>query len=253
MAFPAWFRADWPAPDRVRTAITLRAGGVSEKPYDTMNLALHVGDAPAHVLENRQRLQAWTGVTAIQWLRQVHGTDIVAASSTTSEPEADGVYSVQAGIACAVLTADCLPILICDREGEQVAAIHAGWRGLTAGILGRAIAQFDVPPTHLLVYLGPAISGEHYEVDRPVVDVVRQQTSLNSQPEAWERVVIPSASRPGHYQLDLVALARFQLTQCGAMLIYGGENCTYRQSGAFYSYRREAVTGRFASLIWLED
>lgn len=250
-----WSPASWPAPPGVRTAITGRFGGVSKPPYDQLNLALHVGDDPAAVAENRARLLASTDARQIIWLQQVHGTRVLDASTELREigsaPEADGVFTTRPGVACAILTADCIPVLMCDRAGRQVAAVHAGWRGLADGILARGIERFQMEPRQLLAWLGPAISAGLYEVDEGFIEALGSRVELTRDGPLWQQTVTVSPGRPGHYQFNLHALARWQLQQLGVSGIYGGTECTASQADRFYSYRRDGVTGRFASLIWI--
>lgn len=253
------FPADWPAPASVRTLISTRQGGVSEailnKKFQSNNMALHVGDNPRHVANNRGRLLASApSIARIQWLHQVHGVEIVDAGAGGQIVEADGCMTNVAGSACAVLTADCLPVLLCDRQGTQVAAIHAGWRGLAAGILPAALRRFAAEPAQLLVYLGPAISQAHFEVGPEV------RQSFMESPDAKtfgahylkdvENAFIPSPVA-GRFCADLYSLARSQCAALGVTGVYGGGFCTYSDSQKFYSFRRDGETGRMASLIWL--
>lgn len=237
---------DWPAPDNIRAAVSTRFGGVSHAGYASLNLADHVGDDPAAVAENRRRLaDALTLPQPPRWLAQVHGIAVVQADALASAVEADGSWSARAGTVCAVLTADCLPVLMCDRAGTRVAAVHAGWRGMCAGILQAAVRQFIGAGTsaeQILVWFGPAISARNYEVD----DALREQFCAN-QP-ACAAAFAPG--RPGHWQLDLYAAARSMLMLSGVKSFSGGGFCTYDDE-RFYSYRREAVCGRQAALVWI--
>lgn len=242
---------DWPVPESVHACITTRYGGCSQRPYQTNNLAMHVGDRPADVHINRQQLSLRQGMTDIQWLEQVHGVDIIEAEHGVSTPKADGVVTQKKGIACAVLTADCLPLLVCDRQGTQVAALHAGWRGLAAGILHNGVSRFVCPADQLLVYLGPAISQKHFEVGGEVLQIFMSTAQSESQRVQVSDAFLPNAGNPGHYFADLYALARLQLQWLGVKHIYGGSFCTFSQSEHFYSYRKNQTTGRMASLIWL--
>ncbi len=252
---PLWQPASWPAPPGVKTAITGRSGGVSTAPYDCLNLALHVGDDPAAVAENRSRLLGSIDARRIIWLQQVHGTRLLDADEGVADragaPEADGVFATRPGIACAVLTADCIPVLLCDRAGQQVAAVHAGWRGLVDGILARTIERFQAPPGQLLAYLGPAISASHYEVDDRFLAELQARVELEEGGSLWQQTVTTCPHKAGHYQFDLFALARWQLQRLGVANMYGGTDCTASQADRYYSYRRDGVTGRFASLIWI--
>lgn len=237
-------RPDWPAPKSVHAVTTTRIGGVSEGPYASLNLGAHVGDAPERVLANRTRLREALGLDAAPlWLRQVHGTRVVEAHWANEGTEADGSVATAPGGACAVLTADCLPILLCDRAGTRVAALHAGWRGLAAGIVEAGVRAMQVPGASLLAWLGPGISGAAYEVG----DEVREAFVKSS--AAAAAAFTPSAR--GRWMVDLYALARLRLSASGVAAVYGGEHCTASQKALFFSYRRDGTTGRMASLIWL--
>lgn len=234
---------DWPAPRAVRALCTTRAGGVSGVPYDTFNLADHVGDAPECVRENRRRLQAVAALPATPvWLRQVHGTRVIDAAKGGAEAEADGSMANARGVVCAVLTADCLPVLLCDRAGMRVAALHAGWRGLAGGIIESGVAALSVPPESLLAWLGPAIGPRAFEVGPEV-----RAAFLQGDAEAASAFV-PHRDR---YLADLYALARRRLARAGVGAVYGGGLCTVAEPERFYSYRRDGRCGRMASLIWL--
>lgn len=251
MRNPFLIRPKWPAPRQVRAFVTTRAlpsgKDGSKPPYNAFNLAAHVGDDPAQVQRNRELLRQHIQLPAEPcWLQQVHGNTIIqAATMTGAEPvEADAAFAVKPNSVCVVLTADCLPLLLCDREGTVVAAVHAGWRGLHNGIIAKAVNALPVPPGRLLAWLGPAIGPRAYEVDKTVYDVF---TGLHpSYVTAFKR------SDPGHWYFDLYRVARMQLEACGIEDIYGGDRCTYTESGVFYSYRRDGETGRMASLIWLQ-
>lgn len=236
---------DWPAPPQVRAFSTTRQGGVSSGPWAGLNLAEHVQDDPADVTENRRLLAGHLGLPHKPlWLTQVHGSVIATGDNPVVGCEADGRYADQAGQVCAVLTADCLPVLLCDRAGTQVAAVHAGWRGLAGGVLEAAVARFTAAPGGLLAWLGPAIGPAAFEVG----DEVRQAFTATD-PAASDAFV---QQRPGHWLADLYALARLRLARCGVTAVHGGGLCTYSDADRFYSFRREPVTGRMASLIWLD-
>lgn len=250
-----YFEADWAAPVGIKTAITVRTGGVSRGAYASNNLGLHVGDAPDAVAENRRRLARGTGVEHWQWLSQVHGVDIATIDAVKPDVTADGVMTSSPGIACAVLSADCLPVLLCDQAGRQVAAVHAGWRGLASGILAQAVARFDADNTAIMAYLGPAIGPEAYEVD----GVVKRAFAKRYQ--GWDTALVPAwdvcfqelSNKPGHYLADLYRLAQLELNALGVQRISGGQFCTYRDQDRFYSYRREGITGRLATAIWIQS
>lgn len=244
---------DWPAPAHVRACVTTRMGGNSDGNFKTNNLALHVGDDAEMVEINRQTLVRQLELARQpQWLEQVHGVKVVRARDDGLVRTADAVYTTETGLACVVMTADCLPILLCDRKGTQVAAVHAGWRGLAKGIVARAVQQFTVPTAELLAYLGPAISQPHFEVG---IEVLEAFFKAARDPQHSERVAdaFKPGLRPLHFHADIYALARAELQALGVDAIYGGGFCTYADSNRFYSYRRARETGRMASLIWLQD
>jgi hypothetical protein len=234
----------WPAPANVRAAVTTRRGGVSLPPYDTLNLGDHVGDDPAAVAGNRRRLVAALGLPAEpRWLSQVHGTFAVDAAVLGVGCEADASHTALPGVVCAVLTADCLPVLLCNRNGTQVAAVHAGWRGLLNGIIEQCIAAMG-GEDELLAWLGPAIGPQAFEVGEEVREAFVADT-----PEA----VAAFAPLPnGRWLADIYALARQRLHRAGVTSVYGGGHCTFSEPERFYSYRRDGRTGRMASLIWME-
>jgi polyphenol oxidase len=244
------FQPDWPAPASVRSAITHRAGGHSLGRFGQANLALHVGDDADHVRANRAQLMTQLGIPHIQWLEQIHGIDLVQADTDGLTRTADGAISHRPGLACAVLTADCLPILMCDQQGRQVAAVHAGWRGLAQGIVDNAVRQFDLPADQLLAYLGPAIGPAHFEVGIEVLEAFFDLAATEPAADAIAQAFTP-ASRPLKFYANLYQLARLALQQSGVQAIYGGDTCTYGDSARFYSYRRDGETGRMASLIWI--
>ena len=238
-------RPDWPAPDNVRACCTTRAGGVSEGAFSSLNLATHVGDRPEHVEQNRQRLRQHAGLPAEPvWLAQCHGNRVVelTARSQHDVPQADAAHSREAGVVCAVLTADCLPVLMCDHDGGQVAAIHAGWRGLHAGVISNAVQQFDCSPHELLVWLGPAIGPQAFEVGEDVYAAFVAKSRANQ--SAFE------SGGDQRWQCDLYHLARLELQALGTGAIYGGQWCTHSDASRFYSFRLDGETGRMASLIW---
>ncbi len=240
-----WIVPDWPAPDNVRALVTTRMGGVSQPPYGDFNLALHVGDAREDVLENRLDLLQLTGCQPA-WLEQVHGIAVVEADPK-QVAVADASFSRTPGIACAILTADCLPVLFCDRAGTRVAGVHAGWRSLCDGVIEATLdaAFADVAPQDVLVWLGPAIGPQAFEVGAEVRDAF---IAANADCAAAFR---PSR-RAGHFLCDLYQIARIRLAARGISAVYGGGLCTFSDAQRFYSYRRDQVTGRMASLVWLQ-
>ncbi|QGU31884.1 peptidoglycan editing factor PgeF [Thermochromatium tepidum] len=240
---------DWPAPDWVRACSTTRVGGVSRGPFASLNLGDHVGDDPGHVARNRDLLCSNLGLPAApMWLRQVHGCEVARAECPVAAiPEADAAVATSPGVVCAVMTADCLPLLLCDEQGTRVAAVHAGWRGLAGGVLERAVAAMVVAPERLLAWMGPAIGPDAFEVGSEV-----RSTFVTEYPET------AAAFRPSRNQArgerwltDLFELARFRLARLGIGRVYGGGDCTFSQPRRFFSYRRDGTTGRLASLIWL--
>lgn len=270
MSAPVLLRPDWPAPRGVNALVTTREGGASTGPWRGFNLGDHVGDDPQVVQANRAALQsALPAGTAVQWLRQVHGTAVVQASSSGAVPEADACWTDQPGVACAVLTADCLPVLFCDRSATVVAAAHAGWRGLCNGVLEATVAALPVEPGELLAWLGPAIGPTAFEVGPEVRDVFVEaafaaaavagvahaattDAGAAASPVAEVEAAFVPSPRPGHYLLDLYALARLRLRLAGVGAVYGGGLCTWSDPRRFYSYRRDGTTGRMASLIQLK-
>jgi len=243
---------NWPASANVRACITTRKGGVSVAPYASNNMGLHVGDVPALVEQNRAALCAHLGLTkAPQWLEQVHGVKVVNAKSDGLVRTADGSYSNEPGQACLVMTADCLPIFLCDQAGTQVAVIHCGWRSLAKGICARALDKFSGSPKNILAYLGPAIAQPHFEVGVDVLEAFFNTARNPAHADAIAKAFV-SAQRPLHFYADIYALARAELNALGVTQIYGGDVCTYANSEDFYSYRRDKVTGRMAHVIWLE-
>lgn len=239
-----WITPDWPAPNRVRARSTNRVGGVSVAPYDALNLGAHVGDQPDAVQENRHRLVALAGLPAMpQWLNQVHGTAVARLPlATPSTATADAAYSDTVGTVCAVMTADCLPVLFCSVSGDEVAAAHAGWRGLCAGVLEETLRNFRAPAAQIMAWLGPAIGPQAFEVGPEVRDAFMAQHPSAAQ------AFIPHGSK---YLADIYALARLRLQAQGVTHIYGGDVCTVSEPGKFFSYRRDGTTGRMATLIWL--
>jgi YfiH family protein len=237
---------DWPAPRGVRALVTTRAGGCSVGSYASLNLGARSGDDPAAVSENRRRLAALLPAAPV-WLRQVHGTEVVDADRAREqalEPQADAAVARARATVCAVLVADCMPVLFANDAATVVAAAHAGWRGLSAGVLEATVGAMRVAPQRLIAWLGPAIGPRRYEVGDEVrtAFLARDATAAS----AFRAV------RPGHWLLDLYAVARQRLAASGVVRVYGGGFCTYSDEARFYSYRRQAKTGRMAALIWLE-
>jgi YfiH family protein len=238
-----WIIPDWPAPTNVRAVQTTRIGGVSAGPYASLNLGDHVGDDPAAVAQNRALLRINLPADPV-WLKQVHGNAVVDADSAGGVPEADASVARKPGTVCAVMTADCLPLLLCDEAGTVVAAAHAGWRGLAGGVVEAAVRAINVAPERLLVWLGPAIGPQTFEVGEDV-----RQAFLSHHAGAVQAF---APHGDGKWLADIYLLARQRLALLGVSRVYGGGLCTYSDSERFYSYRRNGATGRMASLIWLE-
>jgi len=243
-AAPSCFAPDWQRPARVRAILTTRRGGVSRPPFDSFNLGAFCGDDPGAVAANRAALRRMLPAEP-RWLRQMHGTRTVRAEEVSGTVEADASCTSVPDVVCAVLAADCLPVLLCDAAATTVAAVHAGWRGMAGGVIESAVSRFDAPPQSLHAYLGPAISPAAYEVG----EEVRQAFVAGHPADA----AAFQAGQPGKYACDLYRLARFRLERLGVRHIEGGSYCTAADSVRFYSYRREGRTGRCAALIWLES
>jgi YfiH family protein len=235
------FAPEWPAPPNVRAWVTERGSAAR---YGTLNLGTHVGDDANAVAANRARLEAALRLRSEpRWLEQVHGARVLDLDREDAGP-ADGAVTARPGTVCAVLTADCLPVLLCDREGRQVGVAHAGWRGLLRGVLPAAVAALRSDPKNLVVWLGPAIGQGAYEVGADVRDAFVALT-----PAAAGRFA-PNAR--GRWQADLYGLARDALQAAGVRSVYGGGFCTYTDAERFFSHRRDAPCGRFATLAWLD-
>ncbi|PIW62613.1 peptidoglycan editing factor PgeF [Shewanella sp. CG12_big_fil_rev_8_21_14_0_65_47_15] len=244
------FNHDWPVPANVGIAMTNRHGGVSMHPYGSLNLGLHVGDAPELVMANRELLCKQLALTTEPvWLEQVHGTHVLNLDSLNlvnaalDTPIADASYSRTAGRVCTVMTADCLPVLLCNHAGTEVAAVHAGWRGLCDGVIEAAAVQFSSPMGELIAYLGPAIGPQKFEVGD---EVKHAFCALHPLAVAC---FIPSGNK---FLADIIGLAKLRLSLLGITHIYSADICTV-SSPDYFSYRRDRVTGRMASLIWLKS
>ena len=244
------FRLDWPVPPHVHTAVSTRAGGVSEGGYASLNIGAHVGDSAAAVAENRRRLVRQFHLPGEpSWLNQVHETGVVEVNAQSAAgievPTADAAFTRDLRRVCCVMTADCLPVFFADQAGSVVGLAHAGWRGLAAGILERTIQAMDVAPSKLMAAFGPAISAAAFEVG----DEVRAAFMAANSHAAG--AFSPNAR--GRWQADLYALARLTLASAGVTRVYGGGVCTYGESERFFSHRRSAPCGRMASMIWLSE
>lgn len=241
-----WIIPDWPAPSNVRALITTRSGGVSAAPRDSLNLGYKAGDDPQAVTENRARVSALMP-QAPKWLAQVHGTRVVNADTINDTPQADASAASNRGTVCAIMIADCLPVLFADRDGRHVAAAHAGWRGLSGGVVANTVAELKTrgaDPENLLAYIGPGIGPTAFEVGADVL-----QAFAAKDPNAAECF---KPHTPGKWLADLFTLARRALANEGIQEIHGGGLCTYRDPQRFFSYRRDKDTGRMAAFIWRE-
>ncbi len=233
---------DWPAPANVQVLQTTRQGGCSAAPFDSLNLGSHVGDIPLLVEKNRQSLAELLPSEPI-WLEQVHGTRVVQAEQTSCHPAADACVARTANAVCAVMTADCLPVLLCDQAGTVVAAAHAGWRGLAAGVIEATVDAMDVAPGQLMAWLGPAIGPSAFEVGMEVRDAFIQHSPVAA------TAFTPRAEK---YLADMYGLARQRLSALGVHQVFGGQFCTFSDPQRFFSYRRDGRTGRMATMIWLK-
>lgn len=244
-----WLVPDWPAPANIHAATTLRTGGVSPAPYFSLNPAAHVGDAADSVVQNRRIIKEMLDLPAEPvWLDQIHSHRAVKAAKTADLQQADASYTDQSGVVCAVMTADCLPLLVCSADGAHIAAIHAGWRGLLAGVIGNTITAMKSPlykmgaRGDLLVWLGPAIGPDCFEVGAEVKEAFLEKSA------AYRHAF--KGQSGGKWLADIYQLARIELAALGITDVYGGTYCTVTEHERFYSYRRDAQTGRMATLIW---
>jgi len=241
-----WLPADWNAPVHIRAGTSTRRDGCSRPPYDGFNLAEHVGDDNEAVKKNRKQLKQLLRLPAEpHWLNQSHGNRVVKITNPASDRDADAAYSDRPGIICAVLTADCVPILLCNRAGTEVAAIHAGWRGLCSNIISHTTACFDSGSDELIAWIGPHISSEYYEVQDDVRDACIQSLS-----ETVAVAFTKTSNISWHANLGMIA--GMTLVKAGVTEIHASNLCTFRDREYFYSYRREKNTGRTASLIWID-
>jgi polyphenol oxidase len=243
----AWAEPDWPVSGNVRALSTFRGGGVSDAPYGSLNLGAHVGDAPERVADNRRRLAAAVPLPSEPvWLSQVHGANVIDLDAAPARGwgPADACFTRRVGQVCAILTADCLPIVWASDAGDLVAAAHAGWRGLAGGVIEATVRALPVPPERLAAWLGPAIGPRHFEVGAEV-----REALLNADSGAQGAF---APNERGRYLADLGMLARRRLASLGVNRVHGGEECTFAEADRYFSYRRDGVTGRQATLIWLD-
>ena len=237
-----WIEADWPAPLGILAGCTTRIGGVSQDEFAALNLGLHVGDDPTHVADNRRLMTLGCGLAnEPAWLDQVHGTHVVVDPGPVQSLEADAIVSTRSDAVCAIMVADCLPVLFVSENGEEVGAAHAGWRGLCNGVLEATVEAFETSAENLLVWLGPAISQEHFEVDDEVRDAFIDHDRIAAQ--------CFTQNLQGGWQADLCSLAEQRLHGMGVQQIYGGGLCTFSDPQRFFSYRRNGQCGRMAAFV----
>jgi YfiH family protein len=237
---PDWIIPDWPAPPDVRAFVTTRAGGVSAAPYDSLNLGDRTDDDRAAVAANKARVRASLPADP-RWLAQVHGASVVHADAVEGAVAADASWTRTRGVVCAIKIADCMPVLLCDSGGGAIGAAHAGWRGLSGGVVEATLVAMDVPPGRIVAYLGPAIGPTAFEVGEDVLD------AFLTRDEGAAAAFAPL--RPGKWLGDLFTLARRRLVAAGVTRIHGGTDCTVRDP-RFFSHRRDRTTGRMAAFIW---
>jgi len=240
-----WITPNWPAPLNVRALCTTRSGGISSGPYASFNLGDHVGDKPHIVNQNRARLLKDLP-NEPKWLNQVHGSTPIWVDNNTNILKGDAALSRTRNIVCAILTADCLPVFLCDKTGTTVGIVHAGWRGLAAGVIEQTIAEMKKECSHIMAYLGPAIGPDYFEVGEEVRHSFIQQDKMSA-PAFTPYNGVNSKK----WLADIFLLARQRLAAVGVTKVYSNEECTYSNSDKFFSYRRDGDTGRMASLIWL--
>jgi len=235
---------NWSAPSQVNGFSTTRDGGISQPPFDALNLGFHVGDDVSHVQYNRQLLNRHLPAPAL-WLNQTHSNAVVVVDSDYPiqghTPDADAFYTKCKNQPMAIMTADCLPIFLCDKQGSQIAVVHGGWRGLASGIIANTVAQFDCATTDILAYLGPAIGPDAFEVGGDVVDAFASLGTAS----------LFKVKTNGQYWADIFAIATSQLNQLGINAVFSEQLCTYQNPDLFFSYRRTPHTGRMAHIIWL--
>ena len=234
---------DWPAPKNVKALQTTRAGGISLAPYDALNLGMHVKDNPLHVAQNRQMLSQFLPSEPV-WLKQVHGIKVVDAATESCEPEADASFTTRPNVVCVTMTADCLPVLLCDQAGTRVAAVHAGWRSLCDGVIESAVKEMQTEGKELMAWLGPAIGPQAFEVG---AEVRAQFMQNDAEAESAFK------AHGDKYLGDLYQIATQRLNKLCITQIYGGGLCTFSDEARFYSFRRDGETGRMGTLIWLDS
>jgi purine-nucleoside/S-methyl-5'-thioadenosine phosphorylase / adenosine deaminase len=239
-----WLDADWPAPEHIRAGTTVRTGGYSKAPYNDLNIAQHVGDDPDNVKKNRATLGNYLNLQSEPiWLNQSHSAKIISIDNTPENRDADASFTTKPQQVCVVMTADCVPILLCRKDGAKVAAIHAGWRGICNGIIENSLNTFSEPET-IMAWIGPCISSGYYEVGKDVYnDCLKHSNSLKS---TFDQI------NDNHWHADLGRITKILLENAGVGSIYECKLCTYNRDDLFFSYRRDGNTGRTASMIWME-
>ncbi len=239
-----WLDANWPAPKNIRAGTSLRTGGHSLSPYSSLNLAQHVGDAPDNVNNNRKIVNDYLNLPSEPyWLNQTHSSEIINLDNVHKSRKADGSFTSNRKNICTILTADCVPVLFCNKNGTKIAAIHAGWKGICGGIIEKAIKKFP-EPEHLLVWIGPCISSEYYEVGKDVYESCL--THSDSTQIAFEQITNE------HWYANLVKIVKILCENSRVGAIYECGLCTFKRDDLFFSYRRDGKTGRTASMIWME-
>ena len=240
-----WLVPDWDAPRNVRAFVTTRAGGVSEGEFESMNLASRGGDDPEHVAKNRLIVREHLPAMP-RWMAQVHGTDVADLDrlDESQVPTADAAVASLPGRVGVVLTADCMPLFLCDESGEHVAVVHAGWRGMAAGVIESTVRVIGAAPSQLMAWMGPTIGPSAFEVGPEV-----REAFVAHDPDAREAF---RTHKPGKFMADLYALARRRLARVGVARVHGGGFCTYTDSARFFSYRRAQKSGRMGAFIWIE-
>ena len=232
---------DWPAPSNVHAIQTTRQGGFSDAPFESLNLGAHVQDQLITVVKNRQLLDQFVPAEPV-WLNQVHGTNVVDAALSSCVQDADASFTTQSNVVCVTMTADCLPVLLCNKQGTAVAAIHAGWRSLCDGVIENAVLAMGLKAEELLAWLGPAIGPDAFEVGAEV-----RQAFIEKDTHATQAFQ-PHADK---WLANLYLLATQRLNNVGIKAIYGGGDCTYSSPERYFSFRRDGMTGRMATMIWL--
>jgi YfiH family protein len=243
---------DWKVPKAIKAFVTTRVGGVSESQFESLNLAQHVGDAATAVISNRKKLAlAENSVTQWQWLKQVHGTGVAEADLVSGEIEADAWVCAQPNIACCVLTADCLPVFIAEKEGIEIGIVHAGWRGLSEGVIEATVVKMAAQPKNLIAWFGPAIGACHFEVGADVKAAFLNKVSDSTNRNLVEKCFLQTDTK-NKYMADIYSLAKIRLNNLGIVEVSGGQHCTFCDVNSFYSHRRDGNSGRMASVIYME-